>query len=578
MVAGDKKENKRLFILATIVMLIFLGFTVVAYVGMETALTYSWDNAGYYRSFIAYARDFNIKNLFDSLDHSNYNPAPVLLPALLGKLFPATRPAYLLLLTVLYYIPFVYLFTYVAGLFFADREDSARTLFLLLTAVFVASAPCFFAPVLRGYPDICGLLFVLLALVFCYKRDLTELNVKAAIILGLCLYLPFLLRRWYAYTIITLFITLPFLNLRFYRERTAVRGEAKKQAENLLLNFLLAALVAFLLSFVLQKSLVLAILHTDYRVVYAGFQTAFSVAVQRLLQTAGLWILPLFILGLYKSLSQIKSKASALVLFAFFNLVISFFLFTRVQSPDIHHMLSFSLWINLIASFGIIQILHLLRNDPCLRTGFIVLIVSFSVLANEVVFFEHRVFNEKLAFLTESGLFPRRCYPIRVDNLQEYIRLGQTLKQLTRGHKDKIYIVSSNDVLNSDMQFLRDGELSQRVLWTNDVDLRDGFPARLLLAKYIVVTNPLQIHLPAYAQRVISIPRDSIVNQKNIGRAYAKTNYEFMLHNHVQAVIYEKKRPCSLNEVSEFLRSFYEFYPGWKARYEQKVLRNAIYR
>ena len=51
-----------------------------------------------------------------------------------------------------------------------------------------------------------------------------------------------------------------------------------------------------------------------------------------------------------------------------------------------------------------------------------------------------------------------------------------------------------------------------------------------------------------------------------------------MLHNHVQAVIYEKKRPCTLNEVSEFLRSFYEFYPGWKARYEQEVMRNAIYR
>ena len=241
-------------------------------------------------------------------------------------------------------------------------------------------------------------------------------------------------------------------------------------------------------------------------------------------------------------------------------------------------MLYFSLWIYLIASFGIIQILHLLRNDSWLRTGFIVLLVSFSVLANEVVFFEHRIFTEKLAFLTESGLFPQRCYPLHVDNQQEYIRLGQTLKQLTRGHQDKIYIVSSNDVLNSDMQFLRDGELSQRVLWTHDVDLRDGFPARLLLAKYIIITNPLQIHLPAYAQRVISIPRDCIVNQKNIGRAYAKTNYEFMLHNHVQAVIYEKKRACTFNEVSEFLRSFYEFYPGWKARYEQEVMRNAIYR
>ena len=44
MVAGDKMENKRLFILVTIVVLIFLGFTVVTYVGMETALTYSWDN------------------------------------------------------------------------------------------------------------------------------------------------------------------------------------------------------------------------------------------------------------------------------------------------------------------------------------------------------------------------------------------------------------------------------------------------------------------------------------------------------------------------------------------------------
>lgn len=56
-------------------------------------------------------------------------------------------------------------------------------------------------------------------------------------ILGFCLYLPFLLRRWYAYTIITLFITLPFLNLRLYWERAAVRGGSKKASRKHIAEF-----------------------------------------------------------------------------------------------------------------------------------------------------------------------------------------------------------------------------------------------------------------------------------------------------------------------------------------------------
>jgi hypothetical protein len=547
-------------------------FVIVTYVSKEPQLLYYWDFAGYYREFIKYSNDFDLHKIIDAVNISDYNPTSILIPSLIGKMFSSTsRLTYILSVAVLYLFPFVILFTHVTKLFFRYKKYSY---FLVLTFL-IATASCFLQPVLRGYPDICGLLFVLLSILVCYKQNLLKLNIKVAVLLGICLYMPFLLRRWYAYTIVALCMTLPFFNTCLNLDE--IKQVTRYQIKNLIINFSITAVTILLLLYVFQKELVFNILNTDYSVIYSGYQTTFLISLLRLIDSIGLWLLPLFIFGLFKAFSQINSKPSAsiLVLFSLINLVISFVMFTKTQSPGMQHMLPFCLWIYIVASFGIIELLRLLSNYSYLRTGFIVTLLSIFCFLNYTCFFElYSVGGD--SFLYKKHILPSKSYSLHVDNYSEYVRLDKVLKQLDESHKEKIYILSSNGVLNHDMQFLKTGLLSKKVFITHDVDLRDGFPVQFLLAKYVVITNPLQIHLPNWAQRVISIPRDCILNKRNIGKAYVETEYKFTLHNKVEAHIYRKNRACSMEEVEEFLNLFYKHYPEWKSMHEKKILLKSI--
>ena len=68
-----------------------------------------------------------------------------------------------------------------------------------------------------------------------------------------------------------------------------------------------------------------------------------------------------------------------------------------------------------------------------------------------------------------------------------------------------------------------------RILQTNDVDKRDGFPRQFLDATYLVVASPTQYHLRADDQRVIGVLVREVMAGHGIGASFQCLPGEFKL-------------------------------------------------
>jgi len=134
-------------------------------------------------------------------------------------------------------------------------------------------------------------------------------------------------------------------------------------------------------------------------------------------------------------------------------------------------------------------------------------------------------------------------------------------------------VLSSNGVLSDDLiSTLTNGAIDPDLVDSSQVDLRDKFRPSTLMARYVVVADPIQLHLGAGGQRVIWIPASEILSSTGIGAAYQKLPQDYLLANNVTANIYEKTRPFTVQEVTDFFTRFTTFYPDWTKNLFHRLL------
>lgn len=161
----------------------------------------------------------------------------------------------------------------------------------------------------------------------------------------------------------------------------------------------------------------------------------------------------------------------------------------------------------------------------------------------------------------------RVYYPLVRDDLDEVARLTRVLDALTREGSEKIYVLSSSVVLNEEVPrnaHLVDAslpDLDPRILRTSHVDKRDGFPWRLEVANYVVLTAPVGYHLDPEDQRVIGIPARALANGTTIGRSFARLPDEFLLDGGTRVSIFKRNRDLAKEDLDAILAEFQVFYP-----------------
>ncbi|TKI05756.1 hypothetical protein [Martelella alba] len=486
---------------------------------------------------------------------SDYNPLPVSLLFPFYLLLGAGRLSYILGLTLVY-LSLVCLL--LSGLMkrVYDNNRFIACFCMMAAALYVP----FWRPSLRGYPDIIGLLPVLAAVLLVFNASLSHrFCAKKAIWLGILLWAPFLFRRWYAYTVVTLYITLPILAFLYDVQKTrfTTRPALSVRCRNILLTFGCSAVTTAAFAFGFQSNLIRRILHTDYSHIYSAYQASFSYSLWNTLHGIGLYVLALALLGCLTSLLSPYRKKSLLCGFAAVNLLITFVMFTRTQSPGMQHQLPFALWMLVMALIGVIDTALLLKRMGGMLASALIL-ASVGVLINNL-------YRDGLALPKAwAAALPEKNYSLRLAHLDHYRELVGTISSLTR-FGAKFAVFSSDDVLCDDLiDTLSAGKLRGNLIRVSQVDLRDKLRLQPFMADYLVVADPVQLHLGGLGQDVIKFPAQALLERQNIGNAYTKLPYDFVLANGVHAYIYKKARTFTGQEVRELLDKFIQVYPEWR--------------
>lgn len=552
------EKNKTL--LLYILLSTFVIILVTYYIRIEQNIYY-WDFKGYWKLWEELAVKFGedplagIRKLRHTIRYDDYNSLPVAIIAIFYEFPISPRLSYILSLFVIYFIPVVILFSLVFAKYDIKDKKLATFLGILLPATFVA----FWSPTLRGYPDISGFFFVLLSVFICTKHDLAlKIDWKKAILVGMVLWAPFLLRRWYAYTVVSLYFSLPVLNfVLFSKDHFSI-----VRFKNILFNFFISGVATCFFAILLQGPLLTRIIHTDYAVIYSAYQNTMAVSLTNLLRYTGGYLLPFVVIAVLGCvLRKFTYKQSVFIIFCLFNLFFSFFIFTRTQTPGIQHVIPFSGWILFVAMFGVVLCLESIK-----RTGKLIFLGGCVAVCSLGILYYSLFDNDSVKGL--DNILPQKNLPLKVDNYTEYQALASKLESLTSNSDDKITVLSSNNVLNDDMlTTISSHKLDGKITYTSQVDLRDGINIHALLSRYFVVTDPVQLHLHPSGQRVIAIPTNALLNKENIGNAFTKMSGPYKLSNAVNAWIYKRIRPYSAQEVNDFFNAFYIYYPDWKSIY-----------
>lgn len=205
------------------------------FINREEPLEY-WDYLYYWLKSHGFYQPVTFTNFIASLRWEDYNFAPVIFQAAVLDMFDMpSRKAYVLTTAAIYFIPLCYFYVK-----FFDVFSPGNLTRIVLFACIVTATPIT-RGMMMGQPDLCGILAIMILLVYCIRTDFSKFKMSHGIICGIMLFLPFVFRRWYAYTIVSLYITIPFFNMFIFRQG---RFELKK-IFNIFLRSLLPVVFQF---------------------------------------------------------------------------------------------------------------------------------------------------------------------------------------------------------------------------------------------------------------------------------------------------------------------------------------------
>jgi len=548
-------------------LIFFLGINgFVAYFISRERYIYFWDSAGYWLKFQSLSELFRddpsnaFRVLINSVRNDDYNFLPVLFLLPFTILFGTGRLSYILSIANIYAIPAALFFVFLVGRIISQPSGKNYLAFSSITLLTAALFPQFWSPVLFGYPDVIGVLLICMILFLFWKDPIEKLSFPRLIIIGLLLAFLIMLRRWYAYWVVSFCVALgiervlsPFLDKRFKLEDYLFSIK----------RIIIIGAVSVVSFFLFASPIAMRMLITDYADIYSAYRYSSTVvqALTRFYAVIGFFYVSLFILGIFQSVRDRKTRS--LSLFLVIQFVICFVLFSRTQdfSPQ-HYYLVIPTMIIFISIFvtGLFSNLRRQIFKVLFVTCYgLLLIVNFSVV------FVPSVSEGAKKF---AYLFPGiRHYPFVRNDIAEINNLLNDLERLSTDGNEFIYVLSSSGIFNDDILKNACSSNKQRygfcnnILVSHHVDKRDGFPSHFFTARYVIVADPIQYHMRPGDQRVIGILADQVLHRSGIGSSFRKLPYESTLDKNVKVFIYEKNKPFDKADLENLSKLFLTYYP-----------------
>ncbi len=556
---------------AVAVLAVVFGVVLTVYWMGRNQFVYYWDYGEYWRMSIQRMDYLFSHNILDALvsffasvngdDYNNFLPSVVALPL---KIFGCEFSTYVLINHVMFLVPAVL----VQGLCAEKLASggSTKTGRAFSAAVVLGTLfPGNYYAMYQGYIDVAVLLPVSIAIYLLIDFDFRKAAVSKDIAAAAILLVAWISRRYVVYFIIGYVAALVVkAAVLLWKERN--RGAFICAAKHFCIigGVSIGALLIYFRQFLFRA------LATDYGEMYSAYNAPLLKKVRDLTNTFGLAVLLAaaaagILCFLYK-----KNRANFTALLAL--TAAETIAFWQTQSMGVHHRMLVNVPLFLCCmlawGFGTEKDSAPKKRRRLGRSGAAVL-CSLVLALN---FCQAMLPVSAAGFA--KGLFSEKYQPMRRGDIDQLEALAEYLNGETLNTDQMIYVAASGAVLNCDILrklYAPDTMNAVPNMYnTNDVDMRDGFPAALLEAEYIVTTDPVQTHL-ASGQEVVSYPAELIQD----GASYMGRHFEevrrFELDGGVAAKVYVRTSEWEPGDLEQMRDYFNALYPGYEEMFGGRI-------
>ncbi|MDR1541708.1 MAG: hypothetical protein LBU32_27725 [Clostridiales bacterium] len=527
---------------------------------------YYWDIGGYWIKAMDFTalffsnRSAALSSLRQSLSSSDYTMLPAVLYVFVFKFISSSNMAFVMATYNIYGIPFMLLFYA-----FCIRElEISHIAGRFAALLFIFTFTVVLTPLMGGYLDVSGLAVAAVILHLAWRWKFVSISpARIAALAFLTLALAFL-RRWYVFWIFSFFISFAAVK--------ALERNLRESAYCLISLFLSGSLWILTL-FIFFREFLEKIFSFDYSTAYSAYDFGgLAYSLKFMLSQTGILMAAAIAIG--AALLAANRRKRSIALFFILQSLICLLSFTRIQSLGIQHLYLFA---PMFLFFGVSFLTELpkLFNKPLARRAAFAFLLALAA-AN---FLSSYVLEAQPALKLAGPLFSqKKMFRRERGDTDEIRRMADSINAWTQGRK-YTYALASGDVLNSDI--LSNCRLPQtryalkKLLYTYDVDMRDGFPYHFYLADYIVAAQPVPYHLEPGSQRSIGIISDAIFSGKAGDSLKIKGTFE--LDGGVAAYVYEKVKPYSREFTRLIATEFENAYPGYPFLHENNSIYTRFY-
>lgn len=559
-----KKSNIIIFLI-----IVVIEFMLICFVLSKNQFVYYWDFGGYWNSSYTQMKSLfqnpykAINNLYVSINESDYN---LILPTLISlplKIFGYTFKRYILVNYIMFLVPTWIVFT--AILLKCNKNISEKNIYLIFFVI--ATYSVLFFAMLRGSIDIAVILPVTLSILLFQDYNPLEINrgqIGKSILISILLLTTFLFRRYFAYYVVGYGMCV-FLYSVYVNIRSGLKS--KRYIINSIVNLCIVGGIALTTLLIFFNKLVFRILSNNYSQQYEGWDTSFGCKVYEQVEHFGIINLCLFVVGIGYALYKKQNRKIAY--YSLLSSIIILLMFYRVQGMSYHHYYLISVQIMIGIYLGM-QVLSSIK----INQKSVILVVLIATLCMQPINYFSENFHDRIG---KAKIFFSKEYTVlKRGDLSELRKLVKYITKLQeKGRHRSVYVLASGGELNHSILEMLDqpyATMLPDLLYTSDVDLRDGFPTQFLDADIVITTTPVQLHLSDGTQDVISYLRRQVIDKNSsIGVHFQKTKQEFKLDNNVIVSVYLKKTEIKENDLESTINYFLNKYPGQEALFYNKI-------
>lgn len=539
----------------------FTGMFVLFFIGMEDTIK-QYDATVYWIKSIQISEQMymdlfqSILNIKETLS-AEYGNLPVLLFAPFIHYFGKNYLAYCFFVYIIYGIPATSLIVLYLVRVMKKCGFHRQNLNLWIYAAFFS--PAMLLPILSGYLDIIGIVFVGVMLNLSLDWNYGTFTVGKDFLFVFLSVILLFSRRWYAFYIVGFYFSFAIEEIiKQFMERKF----QCKRIMHLLCNLLLIAGISCIVIFILNREVFSVFLGGNYNEAYAAYK-----------------IRPTY-MDFLKGIRNLGGIFSGLAVVGFISLcvrresrkywikivvppVVAGILFGTVQSMGIHHLYLIVPHLVIFEGAGIVIIFTFLK-----RIRWVHILLVMVILLNMLV-----CFSPVLTSVDTMLLSDIRKYPDKMENAAVIKEVSRYLSEL----EGTVYICGEGNDVSCELLnrcLLPEVEEALPNMISNAiVDNRDGFPSQAFLADYIVVRNPYETGFSDIQQVTYQIWQ--MLCNSDLGTTYYVLDRKYDLTQENTFIeIYKKKhrlRPELIQYVSDQIADFYHndkesafaYQPNW---------------